>query len=140
MKLIVSFFVFLLLSCSVFAQSPIGVWKTVDDEDGEEKSHVRIFEGDDGLIYGEIIKILNEEDADSLCTECKDHRKDKPILGMQVITNMAPAGDTYKKGSILDPNNGKVYRCKLWLDGEDVLMVRGYLGPFFRTQKWYRVN
>ena len=50
---------------------------------------------------------------------------------------MKPNGAVWSGGKILDPGNGKIYRCKIWLkDGE--LKVRGYFGPFYRTQTWRR--
>jgi len=59
-------------------------------------------------------------------------------LGMEIIRHMEAEGDEYAGGEILDPEVGRVYRCKLWLEGKN-LKVRGYLGPFYRTQTWLRV-
>ena len=58
---------------------------------------------------------------------------------MQILSDMKLDGDKYEGGEILDPANGKFYRCKLWLEG-DVLQVRGYLGFFYRTQQWHRAK
>jgi uncharacterized protein (DUF2147 family) len=44
---------------------------------------------------------------------------------------------TWSGGTILDPESGKVYDCKLWLENGR-LMVRGYVAFFFRTQEWIR--
>ena len=52
---------------------------------------------------------------------------------------MVQDGDKYEGGTILDPKNGKVYDCKLWIE-ESKLMVRGYIAFFFRTQTWHRVE
>lgn len=132
----------LFLMCSLFmtAQSIMGTWKTIDDNSGEERSYVEVYEKD-GKVYGKITKLLDEEPASLICTECKDYRKDKPILGMEIITGMEANGTkNWKGGKIMDPENGKSYSCKLWLDDSGTLKVRGYLGPFFRTQTWYRVK
>lgn len=134
--------VFILLWGGCFGQSILGKWKTIDDNTGEEKSIIDIFEKD-GLIFGKIIKIFPPpgEDPDPVCNKCPedDSRYKKKIIEMEIIQNMKKSGDELTDGTILDPEAGKIYRCRLWIDGKD-LMVRGYWGPFFRTQTWKRVN
>jgi uncharacterized protein (DUF2147 family) len=56
---------------------------------------------------------------------------------MEILRDLKKNGDEYTDGNILDPEIGKVYRCKLWREG-DTLKVRGYWGPFFRTQTWIK--
>lgn len=123
------------------AQSDIlGKWKTIDDETGKPKSVVEIFMKE-GKAYGKIIKLFKEahEDQDPTCKKCEDYRKDKKIIGMTIITSMVKDDDEWEDGEILDPNNGKIYDCKLWVeDGE--LKVRGYIAFFFRTQSWLRYS
>ena len=122
-------------------QNVEGFWKTVD-EDGEAKSIVKIFKTKDGSLEGIIYKILNPDKKDSLCEKCKGEKKDMPIEGLTIIENMQQDDEEWKDGSITDPNNGKTYDCKLWLDEDntDVLNVRGYVGFFYRTQYWQRVD
>ncbi len=124
-----------------FAQSIIGKWKTIDDETGEAKSIVEIYE-ESGKIYGKVVEILNPAKRDGVCEKCGDHRKDKPVLGMEIINGLEKDADEYKGGKILDPEKGKEYKCKLWLDTDDKnkLYVRGYIAFLYRTQNWYRVN
>ena len=134
---------FWLLSNTCFGQQSIlGKWKTIDDNTGEEKSVIEIFEKD-GKVFGKILKLFREkgEDPDPVCNECPvdDGRYKKKIIGMEIIQNMQASGSELTNGSILDPEDGKIYRCKLWLEGND-LKVRGYWGPFYRTQTWKRVN
>lgn len=130
----------MIFSFQVSAQSVVGTWKTIDDaEEGKEKSYVEVFEKD-GKIYGKIIKIMDEDKVDNVCEECKDHRKDQPILGMQILEGCKKDGKFYKGGKILDPENGKIYTSRIWLKSDDVLRVRGYIGPAYRTQSWYRVK
>jgi uncharacterized protein (DUF2147 family) len=132
---------FLILSTTVSAQSIVGKWQTIDDNTGEVKSIVEIFEKD-GKFYGKINRIFLDpnEDPDPVCDECDedDPRYKKKIIGMEIIKGLEKDGDEYSGGNILDPENGKVYRCRLWIEGGN-LMVRGYWGPFFRTQTWKRV-
>ena len=129
---------------SLFAQSIEGIWKTVDDETGKTKSEVQL-ELKNGLLYGTIIKLYKEpgEDQDPLCTECSGKNKDKKIIGMQIVNGLEKSGVDWKKeDGILDPANGKLYFCKMWLDSDNPkeLKVRGYIGFLYRTQTWYKVK
>lgn len=132
----------LLLAGGAAAQnlaSPIGLWKTVDDETKQPKSLVRIVEKD-GELVGRVEKILTDR-TDARCDRCTDERKDQPVQGMTIVTGMKPDGDLWDGGSILDPNNGKVYRSRMkLLEGGRKLEVRGYIGaPLFgRSQVWLR--
>jgi uncharacterized protein (DUF2147 family) len=128
---------------AVNAQSVLGKWKTIDDETGKAKSIVEIYE-QDGKLYGKILQLLNREpgDEDPSCDKCTDDRKDKKIIGMQIIRDMEKDGDKYNDGTIMDPKNGKIYDCKLWVDEDDskILKVRGYIAFLYRTQTWHRVE
>jgi len=121
----------------------VGTWKTIDDETGEEKSYVKIFESK-GLYYGKVTKLLKEE-QDKVCDECTGSYKDKKIVGMVILLKMKPDGDGLDGGKILDPGNGKWYNCSMELNksNKDKLDVRGSLdkwGIAGRTQSWYRVK
>jgi uncharacterized protein (DUF2147 family) len=114
-----------------------GKWKTIDDESGKEKSVIEIFERD-GKFFGKVVKILDiHRDPDPVCDKCPadDARFKKKIIGMEIMRDLKREDDAYTGGDILDPEAGKVYRCKIWLEGDD-LMVRGFWGPFYRTQTW----
>lgn len=130
------------LSTSAFSQSVLGKWKTIDDETNEAKSVVELYEKE-GKVYGRIIRLFRKagEDQDPVCTQCDtgDARYQKKIIGMEIIKEMQKSGEEYTEGNILDPNNGKIYNCKMWLEGND-LKLRGYWGPFFRTQTWVRIQ
>jgi len=127
----------LLFALQASAQDVLGQWRTIDDETGQPKSIVEIYEKG-GKYYGRVVDLLMKPD-DTICEKCPGARKGQKIVGMDVITNMVKNGDIYEGGQILDPTKGKVYDCKLWLEGNQ-LKVRGYLGFFYRTQTWQRVN
>lgn len=131
---------FLMSSVCVSAQSVIGKWKTIDDETNKPKSIVEVY-NQNGKIYGRIVALFRSpgEDQDPVCTECKGAKNGEKIKGMVIMEGLSKDGAEYEDGTILDPNNGKIYDCKIWLDGNDKLMVRGYVGIFFRTQEWIRV-
>jgi uncharacterized protein (DUF2147 family) len=122
--------------------SAIGKWISIDENSGEEKSVVEIYERG-GKVYGKVIKLFPRpgKDPDPVCNECPtdDGRFKKKIIGMEILKDMVKSDEGYADGNILDPETGKVYRCKLWLEG-GMLKVRGYWGPFYRTQTWKRSN
>jgi uncharacterized protein (DUF2147 family) len=137
----------LVLACTAgmaLAQAtPMGLWKTIDDDGKTEKSLVRITEMN-GTFSGRIEKIMDPAKQTSVCEKCSDERKDKPVLGMTILRNLREAADdkgVWEGGEILDPNNGKTYRTRLKpIDGGRKLEMRGYIGPFYRTQVWIRVE
>lgn len=143
MKSILIFASLLTLSISAAAQGVVGKWKTIDDKTGLVKSIVEIKE-QNGQLSGTVIQLFRSEWANQnpKCTECKDDRKDKPMLGMDVVRNMKWNGKLYKDGTICDPNNGDIYKCEMWLKSGDAnkLEVRGYWGIIYRTQTWERVQ
>lgn len=137
MKLIMTA-LFFLTAMSIDAQTIVGSWKTIDDETGEPRSVVEIFEKE-GLYHGRITKLFREEgeDPDPICEECEDHRKGDKIIGMEIISEMKfnKSANEYHKGEILDPENGNIYDCKIWIEDGN-LKLRGYLLFFYRTQTW----
>ena len=127
-----------------FAQmSPVGNWHTVDDKTGEIKSEIRIVENA-GVLTGNVSKLLKKDTKqDAVCEECTDDRKDKPVLGLQIIRGAKknPEKDVWEGGRILDPENGKTYGLRMTpIDGGAKLEVRGSIGPFGRTQTWVRTK
>ena len=129
----------------VMAQAtPVGLWKSIDDETKAEKSLIRITDNG-GVLSGKVEKILTDK-TDAKCTECTDERKDQPVQGMTILRNVKASAEdkgVWEGGDILDPNNGKVYKVRLKpIDGGKKLEVRGYIGmPMLgRTQTWLRVE
>ena len=124
------------------ADSPVGTWQTIDDHTGQPKALVQIAQDGSGSLNGKVIKGLGANDQpDRRCTACTDARKDQLILGMTIISDMKKDGDGWDHGQILDPENGKLYRCKMHLeDGGNKLVVRGYIGVSLlgRSQTWVR--
>lgn len=131
-----------LASCAWAQPTPAGLWKTVDDGNGQEKSHVRLVD-DGGAIVGRVERLLDPGRQDARCDKCSDARKGQPVLGMTIVEGVrkADGGSYWEGGTILDPENGKTYRVRLTpLDGGKSLQVRGYIGPFYRNQTWLRVE
>lgn len=130
-----------LFACSLQAQSsPVGLWKTIDDETGEAKSYVRISEKN-GKLYGKVEKLLLKP-QDTRCTACEGDKKDQLVVGMEILSDLEKDGDAWEDGEIIDPNSGSVYSCYIEMENDDKLKVRGYIGFSLlgRTQYWHRVK
>ena len=124
--------------------TPVGLWRTIDDNTGKDRSLLRIVDAG-GTLEGRVEKTLTrlpDDDPDGLCRKCPGARKDQPIVGMTILSGLKKDGENlWAGGEILDPGNGKTYRCKVKLiDGGKKLEVRGFIGVSLlgRTQTWLR--
>ncbi len=119
----------------------LGQWKTIDDETGVAKSIVEVYEKE-GKVFGKIIDILNPADKDKICIYCKGDEKNQPLIGLNIIKGLQLDGDRYEDGTIFDPEKGKEYNAKIWVENDtpNTLMVRGYIAFLYRTQEWIRVE
>ena len=135
-------FLFMAIVPSLYSQSIFGKWKTIDDSTGKAKSILNIYQKGE-KVYANVVKILVEGKQDATCIQCKGRLRDQPILGMQIINGLVRKDlNEYSGGTILDPENGQNYRCRIWLDEDNPnkLKVRGYLAIFYRTQTWIRIT
>ena len=122
--------------------SPVGRWRTVDDVTGKAKSIVTIWE-ENGKLYGRVQNLVNPDpkDPNPRCEDCTGDQKNKPVIGLRILWDLQKDGDGWSGGTILDPANGKTYKCELQLeDGGTKLKVRGFIGLSLlgRTQYWQR--
>lgn len=143
-KLLLSLLLCFLTVFSYFAHadnSPVGLWKTIDDSTGKPRSLIRISDKN-GELFATVEKgLLPSDKPNDTCDKCEGARKDKPLIGMMIMDGMKAKGDIYEGGHILDPDNGKVYKCKIKLDSTGKqLDVRGFIGVslFGRSQIWMR--
>ncbi|SAK95651.1 lipoprotein [Caballeronia pedi] len=132
------------IAASAFAQTatPVGTWQTIDDQSGKPKAIIQIVDDGSGQLSGKVVRGIGEFDhPERRCTACTDDRRDQLIKGMTIITGLRQNGDAWDGGQILDPENGKLYKCKMKLeDGGQKLVVRGYVGVSLlgRSQTWVR--
>ena len=137
---IILIFVLAFVATRVSAQDVTRTWKTIDDETGKPRSVVLLVERD-GKVYGTITEIFEQpgEEQDPICELCPGDRKNKKIIGMEIIRDMKydKSDSEYVDGEILDPESGSIYDCKIWVDEESGnLKVRGYVMFMYRTQTW----
>jgi uncharacterized protein (DUF2147 family) len=123
--------------------TPIGLWRNADDKTGEARAEIRIVDTA-GVLSGKLEKRLGKDiKPDDSCDLCSDDRKDKPILGLEIIrgAKKAEGKDLWEGGKILDPENGRNYTLRMTpIEAGKKLEVRGSFGPFGRTQTWVRVQ
>jgi len=134
----------LLLSTNAHAEAatPIGTWATVSDSTGKVASTVRLWL-EDGKLVGRIASLVREEgeDPNPLCEECPGDQKDQPVIGLEILSGLIQDGSEWNGGLILDPENGKHYRCIIRVaDDNQTMEVRGFIGfaLFGRSQTWHR--
>ena len=133
-----------LLSTSVLAVSLNGTqWQTIDDKTGEKKAVMQLTESG-GKVTGKILKVLDKEKADALCTKCPGSLKNKPVEGLQILSGFKADGNNqWSDGKLVDPESGKTYSGKLTLsDNGQSLKLRGFVGTpvFGRSQTWQRIK
>lgn len=133
-----SFLVFLLTCTISYGQNILGQWETYDDKTNEKKGLIEIYKTDDNY-FAKIVESY-VEGTSGICEKCEGAKKDQPIKGLVIIEGLQKDDDEYNGGTILDPENGKTYKCYLELVEKNKLKVRGYLGISLlgRTQYWRR--
>ena len=140
-KWIFSFVLFLLTTISSNAQSIFGKWHSFDEETNKVESVIEIYQKN-GKVYAKIIEITDPIRRDATCLKCKGKKKDKPILGMDILSGLTKDDDEWNGGTILDPKNGKEYKCYIKLLDNNTLKLRGYIGFSLigRTALWKRAD
>jgi uncharacterized protein (DUF2147 family) len=122
--------------------TPVGLWRSMDDQTGKAKAEVRITADAAGVLTGVVEKALTTEGAPN-CDLCTDDRRGKPKVGMEIIrgAKKAEGKDVWEDGKILDPENGKTYNLRITpIETGKKLEVRGSIAFFGRTQTWIRVQ
>ncbi len=121
--------------------TPVGRWVTISDKDGTARSIIEISDAG-GVLQGTVRKIFDRpgDNGQHLCVRCDGALKNKPLVGMTLITGMKRDGDAWDGGSIFDPGSANTYSGEMHMEGGNKLVVRGYLGISLlgRSQTWIR--
>lgn len=136
---ILSLFTLLAVSLGINAQSAIGLWESTNEETGKVESHIEVFERN-GKLFGKIKETFTDR-ADKVCKTCSGDYKNKPYVGMEIITNLKADGKKeWNGGKIYDPKSDNSYKCIIWLeDDPNTLYVRGkHWTGIYRTVTWSR--
>ena len=120
--------------------SPVGRWKTIDDETKKVKSIVEITESGTGVLSGKVLQVLHSaQGPNPVCKDCEGSNKGKPIEGMTILWGLKKDGNMWSGGTILDPAKGKTYKSKVeMLEGGNKLGVSGCVAFICRQQVWER--
>ncbi|SHM68777.1 DUF2147 domain-containing protein [Polaribacter sp. KT 15] len=137
-----TFFTFLFLSLvlSINSQTIFGKWNS-KNETGTVDSVLEVYEKN-GKAYAKVVEILNPARKNALCVDCEGEYKDKPILGLDILSGLEKDDDEWSGGQIIDPRNGKTYKCYIKLVNANKLKLRGYIGVslFGKTAYWERAK
>ena len=138
MKKLLATFALSLFSVMSFAQIE-GKWKTIDDETGKPKSIVEIFKKSDGKYYGKVVQLLIKPENNN-CVKCKDDRKNKPLLGLEIIRGLSKDGNEFGGGTITNPKDGKSYKTEIVREDNTLKVKALIMGIAMKTQTWHKVN
>ncbi|MDP2541348.1 DUF2147 domain-containing protein [Tenacibaculum discolor] len=141
MRKILFALLFTTVSLSMSAQTIFGKWENRNEETNKVDSVIEVYKKD-GKAYAKIVEITDKNRQEAVCDKCSGKRKNNPILGMNILTGLKKDGDEWSGGKILDPKNGKEYKCYIKLENNNKLKIRGYIGfaAFGRTAYWHRKN
>jgi len=138
MKKLLATFVLSLFSVMSFAQIE-GKWRTIDDETNKPKSIVEIFKKSDGKYYGKISQLLIKPENNN-CVKCKDDRKNKPLIGLEIIRGLSKDGNEFGGGTITNPKDGKSYKTEIVREGNTLKVKALIMGIAMKTQTWHKVD
>lgn len=138
MKKLLATFVLSLFNVMSFAQIE-GKWKTIDDETGKPKSIVEVFKKSDGKYYGKIVQLLIKPENNN-CVKCKDDRKNKPLIGLEIIRGLSKDGNEFGGGTITNPKDGKSYKTEIVRENNTLKVKALIMGIAMKTQTWHKVD
>jgi uncharacterized protein (DUF2147 family) len=129
------------LSITINGQSIFGKWNSTNEETGNIDSIIEVYEKD-GKAFAKVIEIKGSARKNAVCEKCEDENKNKPILGLNILTGLEKNKDEWSGGNILDPRNGRIYNCYIKLIKPNKLKIRGYIGLalFGKTAYWERAE
>lgn len=142
MKRLLTCFLTLFSLAAMHGQSALGKWITYNIFDSsEEEAVVEIYELD-GQLHVRIDSIIPEEHRSDRCVRCDAELRDKPILGMEILSGARLEDGIWQGAKILNAKNGRWYGCQITPTTTNTLKVRGYIGyPWFgKNLYWTRLE
>jgi len=133
--------ILLVLSTALFAQSPEGIWQTIDDNEGDVRTEVEIYFAESGKLEAKVHHLFRP-DAPETCPRCPGEKKDQPLIGLVFMWDLEweDKKERYSDGKILEPESGRDFKCYVEMIDDNHIKVRAYIGfpAIGRTQHWYR--
>lgn len=150
MKLLLISLTILVLSASAFSQNKknpadniMGKWLS-----GKKTGVIEISKRG-AKFYGKLVWIKDSLDSTTKKLKVDKNNPDanlktRTLKGSEILQSFQYVGsNNYKEGTIYDPENGKVYDCKMTLsDDGNSLDIRGFIGISLigRTETWTRIT
>lgn len=131
----------LVFALSANAQTIFGKWHSTNEDTGKIDSVVEVYQKK-GKAYAKIIEIKDPNRQKAVCDQCEGKNKNKPILGLEILSGLEKDDDEWSGGKILDPRNGNIYKCFIKLEKSNKLKIRGYIGFSLlgKTKYWTRAE
>lgn len=123
-----------------------GHWRAIDAETETAYAVIEFVQAADGTFSGFVRTLLQgpEQPAPAqTCDKCTGARKGAPVVGMEVIWNLRPDGERFVDGSVIDPDSGRIFRCRVRVidRGERMdLTVYERFAIFGFTERWVRTD
>ena len=128
----------LLSSAQVSESGILGVWLN------EKKEAVVEIYQDNGRYFGKIIDIrgrhAHHKEALRDINNPHPEFRDRPLLQMPLLENLRYEDGEFVDGTAYNPRLGRYFKCKAWLVSEKKMRLRGYLGFFFATEEWEKIE
>jgi uncharacterized protein (DUF2147 family) len=128
-------------SGSALAADPAGVWLTQTGG-----SRIRIADCG-GALCGTIIWLKEPNDPDTGKPKTDKNNSDsakrsRPLIGVQIVLGMKPAGEGKWTGQVYNAEDGKTYSGNLTFPGGGSLQLQGCAlgGLVCKGQTWTKVN
>jgi uncharacterized protein (DUF2147 family) len=120
-------------------QAAVGHWQVINDE-GKPGGQVETYLVN-GKLFGKVTQPRPGRLPGAVCEKCSGDLKNQPIQGLIILRNFKPEGNDWTGGTVVDPENGKEYKGKIWTAGNETLLLRGFVGFSLlgRTQTWKRL-
>lgn len=134
-------FALLAIAAPAFAQTPVGCWATVDDEDGSVKSYVKVYQEGNTLV-GDIVRLTVNGGR---CVDCAERYNGRVLRNERIMSGFTRDDGRWTGGTIIDPKSGREYNAVMNLveGNSDRLYLRGFIGrirALGRSQTWRRTS
>ena len=118
--------------------SPVGRWKTIDDETGKVMTVTEVYQAKNGTYAARIVEAVNP--AAARCDNCSGKQKGQSTIGMNVLWNLKPISGGWGGGEGFKPSTGDSFKVKSVKLAGNTLEITGCKFMFCKTAKWQRAN
>ncbi|KJF42937.1 MULTISPECIES: DUF2147 domain-containing protein [Draconibacterium] len=144
-KLVILFFlgIYALAGFAQEADKIVGVWWN------DEKTTKIEVEKKDGKYIGTIVYMIPEKYENGAPPKDDENPdpalRDRSVVGIQILKGFEydAKKEEWINGTIYDPKSGKTYDCYSWMEGEDLLKLKGFVAGIRmlgRSSEWYRTT